>query len=94
MIICVLQLKPYVSYKVEDIIQPEFTARDLFHYVYSDKIEADFKAGKLDAEGMPLEPSEEEKMTPEEAKLKADQTGSDIFCQRSKKQEEDQGLRY
>ncbi|XP_053610451.1 large ribosomal subunit protein mL41 [Plodia interpunctella] len=72
-------LKPYVSYKSEDVIQSEFTPQQLFDAVYSKKIVTDFKQGKLDTEGMPLEPSEDEKLRPEEAVAKAKRTGSDIF---------------
>ncbi|XP_075232811.1 mitochondrial ribosomal protein L41 [Lycorma delicatula] len=82
-------LKPYVSYRVPDIVQPEFTPEQLFNAVYRDKIEKDFKEGKLDDNGNSLEPSEEEKLTPEEAKIKARQTGSDLFCPRSKREEEE-----
>uniref|UniRef100_A0A1B6C7L8 39S ribosomal protein L41, mitochondrial n=1 Tax=Clastoptera arizonana TaxID=38151 RepID=A0A1B6C7L8_9HEMI len=87
------KLKPYVSYRVGDVIQPEFTAEDLFNCVYKEKITKDFKAGKLNAEGFPLEPSEEENLRPEEAKLKAEQTGADMFSPRSK-HETEEGLRY
>ncbi|XP_013140856.1 PREDICTED: 39S ribosomal protein L41, mitochondrial [Papilio polytes] len=73
------KLKPYVSYKAEDVIQSEFTAEHLFNAIYSKKIATDFKEGKLDADGQPLEPSEEEKMQADEAVLKAKRTGSDIF---------------
>lgn len=83
------QLKPYVSYRVPDIVQSEFTPEELFNAVYKDKIEKDFSTGKLDADGNPLEPSEAEKLTPEEAKIKARQTGSDLFCPRSKREEEE-----
>lgn len=72
-------LKPYVSYKAADVIQSEFTAQQLFDAVYSKKIVLDFQKGNLDDEGHPLEPSEEEKMQPEEAVAKAKRTGSDIF---------------
>lgn len=72
-------LKPYVSYRATDIERREFTAQDLFDVVYSEKIRADFKAGKLDKDGQPLEPSEDEKLTPEEAKIKAEKTGCDLF---------------
>lgn len=72
-------LKPYVSYKAADVIQSEFTPEQLFNAVYSKKIVTDFKNGKLDADGMPLEPSDEEKLQPEEAVAKAKRTGSDIF---------------
>lgn len=74
-----LQLKPYVSYKAPDIVQSEFTAEDLFNVVYADKIHKDMKEGKLNEDGSPKEPSPEESLTPEAAKLKADQTGTDIF---------------
>lgn len=47
--------------------------------VYAQKIVKDFKEGKLDESGKPLEPSDNEKLTAEEAKLKARQTGCDIF---------------
>ncbi|XP_041981949.1 39S ribosomal protein L41, mitochondrial [Aricia agestis] len=72
-------LKPYVSYKAEDVIQSEFTAQQLFDAVYSKKIVTDYKEGKLDAEGQPIEPSEEEKLQPHEAVERAKRTGSDIF---------------
>ena len=39
----------------------------------------DFKDGKLDEDGNSTEPSAEEGMTAEEARIKARQTGSDIF---------------
>ncbi|XP_042856740.1 39S ribosomal protein L41, mitochondrial-like [Penaeus japonicus] len=73
------KLKPYVSYRVPDVVQGEFRPQDLFHAVYSQKIAEDFKAGKLDEEGRPLEPSEEEQLTPETAKAKALMIGSDKF---------------
>lgn len=73
------QLKPYVSYKAPNIIQTEFTAEHLFNTVYADKIADDYKDGKLNDDGTSKEPSAEEKLTPEQAKLKADQTGTDIF---------------
>lgn len=72
-------LKPYVSYRVSGIKQREYTAKDLFNLIYADKIKKDFKEGKLDAQGQPLHPSEYEKLTPEEAKLRADKTGTDLF---------------
>ncbi|GLH10582.1 39S ribosomal protein L41, mitochondrial [Gryllus bimaculatus] len=73
------KLKPYVSYRVPDVVQSEFTAQDLFDAVYSRKIVEDFKNNKLDSNGNPTEPSEEEALTPEQAKERARQTGSDIF---------------
>lgn len=76
-----LQLKPYVSYRSPENYRPEFTARELFDYIYCDKIEEDFKNKKLDAEGNPLEPSEEEKLTSQEAFDQGRRTGSDLFTQ-------------
>lgn len=75
----VFQFKPYVSYRTKDVVQSRFTAQDLFNVVYAPKIAKDFKEGKLDEQGNPLEPSLEEKQTPEEALHKARKTGSDIF---------------
>ncbi|XP_047522051.1 39S ribosomal protein L41, mitochondrial [Pieris napi] len=71
--------KPYVSYKTEDVIQSEFTSQQLFDAVYSKKIVLDFKQGKLDENDQPIEPSEEEKLQPDEAVVRAKRTGSDIF---------------
>ncbi|KAJ8714938.1 hypothetical protein PYW08_004919 [Mythimna loreyi] len=73
------ELKPYVSYKATNVIQSEFTPQQLFDAVYSKKIVTDFKEGKLDEEGFPKEPSEEEKLQPDEAVRRAKRTGSDIF---------------
>ncbi|OQR79801.1 39S ribosomal protein L41 [Tropilaelaps mercedesae] len=73
------KLKPYVSYNVPDVVQSEFTAEDLFEAIYSEKIENDFREGKLDADGNPVEPSPEEKMTKEEAWANAKKTGADLF---------------
>lgn len=72
-------MRPYVSYRVPDIEEPEFTPQDLFHAVYTEKIVEDFKEGNLAEDGTPLKPSEEEKLTREEAKIKAQQTGSDYI---------------
>lgn len=73
------KLRPYVSYRSKEIHQEELTAKDLFNAVYGKKVLADYKEGKLDDQGEPLEPSEEERMTAEEARVKARKTGSDIF---------------
>ncbi|KAB7505142.1 39S ribosomal protein L41, mitochondrial [Armadillidium nasatum] len=72
-------LKPYVSYRVPDVTQSEFTPQDLFYAIYSKKIAEDYKKGLLDEDGNPKEPSEEEELTEEEARLLALKTGSDIF---------------
>ena len=73
------QLKPYVSYRAADVIQSEFGPQDLFYAVYSNKIAEDLKNGKLDENYNPLEPSEEESLTSEEASNKALSIGSDRF---------------
>lgn len=70
-----------MSYRAPDITQSEFTAKDLFNAVYRLKIVDDFKNKKLKENYEPIEPSEEELLTPEQAKLKARQTGSDMFAQ-------------
>jgi len=46
--VLVFQLKPYVSYKVQDMTESEFTAHDLFDATYARVITDDFKSGKLD----------------------------------------------
>lgn len=75
--------------RVPNVVQSEFTAEDLFTAVYTPKIKADFESGKLDKDGNPLEPSENELLTPKEAWSRARQTGSDIFTERSKREEEE-----
>merc|ERR1719187_2614495 len=70
------ELKPYVSYKTKDIYQEELTAKDLFNVIYGQKIMGDYKAGRLDSEGNPLEPSAFESLTPQQARMFARQTGS------------------
>ena len=59
--------------------QDEFTSQELFDSVYGRKIVDDFKNGKLDANGNSLEPNDNEKLTADQAWIKARQTGSDIF---------------
>lgn len=73
------QLKPYISYRVPLEVEPEFTAKDLFYAVYADKMEADYKEGKLDENGLPLEPSENELLTAEQARNSALKLGADMF---------------
>lgn len=70
-----------MSYRVPEITQSEFTAQDLFNAVYRKKIVDDFKNNKLKENFEPIEPSKEEALTPEQAKLKARQTGCDLFSQ-------------
>lgn len=70
-----------MSYRVDEITQSEFKAQDLFNAVYRLKIINDYKNNKLKENGESMEPSKEELLTPEEAKIKARQTGSDLFSQ-------------
>lgn len=77
------ELKPYVSYRVPDVIQGEFKPQDLFYAVYSQKIAEDFKEGRLDKDGNSLQPSEEELLTAEEARNKANSVGADKFSEKT-----------
>lgn len=52
-----------MSYRTPDVVQSEFTPKDLFNAVYSEKVVNDFKNGKLTETGEPLEPSQEEQLT-------------------------------
>ncbi|XP_046431480.1 39S ribosomal protein L41, mitochondrial [Neodiprion fabricii] len=72
-------LKPYVAYHISEVQQSEFTPKDLFDAVYSKKITDDFRNKKLAEDGSPLNPSDNEKLTAEEAKLLAGKTGCDLF---------------
>lgn len=74
-------LKPYVSYRTNDIETPELTAKSLFIDIYADKIKSDFLDNKLDESGNPLEPSAAEQLTPEVAENYARKVGSDLFDQ-------------
>lgn len=47
--------------------------------MYAPKIAKDLQDGKLNEDGTATEPTSKEKMTKEEALLKARQTGSDMF---------------
>ena len=73
-----MQLKPYVSYRVQDIVQAPLTPEELFGAVYVKKIAEDFKAGKLGPDNQPLEPSPEEALTAEEARKKVLAIRTDI----------------
>ena len=72
-------LKPYVTYKSEDVYQEEFTAKNLFDAVYAPKIAEDFKNGKLNSSGEALNPSAEESLTVKEARDNASKPCSDMF---------------
>ena len=56
-----LQLKPYVSYKVTDITQTEFTAKDLFDAIYGRELVKKCHDGKVDPDSL-LEPGTLEKV--------------------------------
>ncbi|XP_053695104.1 39S ribosomal protein L41, mitochondrial [Sabethes cyaneus] len=73
------KFKPYVSYRAPDVVQSEFTSQDLFNAVYAQKVIDDFKESKLNEDGSPKEPSEEELLNSDEAWNRARKTGSDIF---------------
>lgn len=73
------KLKPYVSYKAPDVQTAPMTAEELFGRVYTEKIRQDFSQGKLGANNEPLEPSPEERMTAEEARVKVKSINSDII---------------
>lgn len=65
-------LKPYVSYKTPDVDAKPLTAKKLFNLVYAGEIINDFKQNNV----------EEYKVTQEEideARLRAMQTGADLF---------------
>lgn len=68
----VFELKPYVSYRADEIDTKPFTAKDLFDAVYKDKIVNDFEQNNV--EDYTVEQEEIDK-----ARLEAMQTGSDLF---------------
>lgn len=71
-------LKPYVSYKTEEVVQPELTAKTLFNLVYADDIYKRFMAGEnLDQDADV--PIDEQISQAEAARTAAEQTGSDKF---------------
>ncbi|KAI1299279.1 39S ribosomal protein L41, mitochondrial [Halotydeus destructor] len=69
------KLKPYVSYRAPEITQAELTARALFIRVYGPKISAQFRAGE---EVKSIVSDEEIEL----ARVRARQTGSDLFVSR------------
>lgn len=73
------KFKPYVSYKTTEVVQGEFTSEDLFNAIYAEKIINDYRAGQLNEDNSPKNPSNEEKLSSEEAFINARKTGSDIF---------------
>lgn len=65
------KLLPYVSYRAPEVAQTEMTARDLFLKVYSGKIVSNHDKGEKE-----FNVTQEEI---ESARLKAQQTGADLF---------------
>ena len=63
------KLKPYVSYRTQEVTQSELTAKHLFNLVYADDIVKKFKEGK----------ETEMKADRAEARIRAKQTGADLF---------------
>ncbi|KAI0222235.1 hypothetical protein LSAT2_026520 [Lamellibrachia satsuma] len=55
------KLKPYVSYKVTDVTQTEFTAKDLFDAIYGQELVKKCHDGKVDPDSL-LEPGTLEKV--------------------------------
>lgn len=48
--VLMLQLKPYVSYKVSDVTNATFTARELFNSTYAKTVIDDFNKRKLESD--------------------------------------------
>lgn len=66
------ELKPYVSYRTEQVDTKPFTAKDLFNHVYAEGVEKAFKESQVETFEVPPEQIDE-------ARLKAMQTGADLF---------------
>lgn len=66
------ELKPYVSYKAEDVETKPLTAKDLFDHVYADQMIEDFSTNDTQDYQVPQDEIDD-------ARLKAMQTGSDLF---------------
>lgn len=73
------QLKPYVSYRAQQITQSEFKPEDLFNAVYANKIISDWNDKKLNDDGTSKQPSNDELLESDRAWQQAKKTGSDIF---------------
>jgi large subunit ribosomal protein L41 len=69
-------LKPYVSYRSPDVLQTQFTARDLFNATIADDVIEKFKSGQQ------LDVAVDDNDI-EEARIRAKQTGSDLFIENS-----------
>lgn len=70
-------LKPYVSYRADDVEVPPLTAKELFDKVYAPQIKTQFEEGKLDK--LELKPEDID-----ESRAKALRTGSDLFEEHTK----------
>lgn len=71
-------LKPYVSYRAEELEQPPLTAKGLFNLVYADDVYKQFLSGDLKQEE--VEPGVEQMVEEaEKARTAAEKTGSDRF---------------
>ena len=66
------ELKPYVSYRTEEIDRPALTAKELFDNIYASGVQEAFEEKGLEEFDVPQEKIDE-------ARLKAMQTGSDLF---------------
>jgi len=66
------ELKPYVSYRTEEVYNTPFTAKELFDKVYADGVTQAYKEKNVDKFEVPPEAIDE-------ARLKALQTGADLF---------------
>ncbi|XP_046338855.2 39S ribosomal protein L41, mitochondrial-like [Haliotis rufescens] len=55
------KLKPYVSYKVSNITQTKFTAKDLFHSCYANDIVDKFSKGEITVESSTQSDSKHDK---------------------------------
>lgn len=65
-------LKPYVSYRTEEVQNTPFTAKDLFDQVYAQEVERTYLEKNIETFDVPSD-------TIDQARLKALQTGSDLF---------------
>ena len=66
------KLKPYVSYRTEEVYTNPFTAKELFNNVYASSVKKAFEDNKVENFEVPAEKIDE-------ARLKAMQTGADLF---------------
>ncbi len=55
MYVYMLQLKPYVSYRVKEVTQSEFTAKDLFDATYGQEAVSQYSSDELDLDNITAE---------------------------------------